>query len=65
MNPQHLNAQSSEMLTGRDSVITSVKHFPFKMLNDVGMEVPKGVETRKQLCSKAGMMACNSNNMRR
>ena len=27
---------------------------PFKMLKDVGMEVSKGIETKKQLCSKTG-----------
>ena len=41
-----------------------VKHF-FKVLKDVGMEVPKSVETRKHIyTAKQAMMACNNNNVR-
>ena len=33
---------------------TNVKHFSFKILKDVVMEVPKSVESRKHPCSTIG-----------
>ena len=39
---------------------TKCKTF-FIMLMDIRIEESKSVETRKHLCSKQGMMACNNN----
>ena len=35
----------------------------FEMLKDVGMDVPKSIETRSIHAVKQGMMVCNNNNM--
>ena len=48
-------------------LIRAEKHNILHMLNDVGIEVQKCIETRKHLCSKAEgdreIMACKNKNM--
>ena len=54
---------ADEMNTNENLRMTSVKTISYQIMKLVGMKVPRSIKTRKYLCSKQRMRACNNNSM--